>query len=146
VLLLKELLPLGQELLTYTSVGGEVLVPVTVAVDVRGTWSEEQVGRQENAAVRNNHSFTRITKRLTLKVKNHRSEAARTRVQVELGGRVYSVGEGGSIVHGEPRASDWEDRNLFDHALNPHADVSFEAELKPGEERAFTVEFELYVW
>jgi hypothetical protein len=144
LLLLQGLLPLGQELLTYTPAGGDALVPITVAVDVRGGYSEEELGREERALNHNGHQYTRLTKRLTLKVKNFREQAAHVRVAVGLGGRVTSTSEGGTVVHGEPRSSDWEERNLFDHVLNPHADVSFEADLAPGEERTFTLEVELY--
>jgi len=42
-------MPLSQDLLTYTPSGGKVLVPVTVAVDVRGTYAEKEVGRDANA-------------------------------------------------------------------------------------------------
>ena len=43
------MLPLAQELLTYTPVKARVLVPVTVAVDVRGSYEESEVKRVSEA-------------------------------------------------------------------------------------------------
>ena len=143
VLLLKDLLPLGQELLTYTPVNGEVLVPVTVAVDVRASYSEEQLKSEPTTIMRGFNMCTRITKRMTVKVNNFRGEVAHTRVQIEMGGEVLGASDGGTIVLGEARASDW-DRQEFDHVLNPHSQVSFELELAPGEERLLTLDFVLY--
>ena len=144
VLLMRNGIPLGQELLTYTPSRGEVMVPVTVAVDVRGSYAESQLAREENAVRRNGHSYDRITKRLELTVTNHRTEPAQTQVSVGLGGDVTRASEGGEVVRGEPQSGDWMQRNLFDHALNPHSDVTWELELAPGETQTLELEFVLY--
>ena len=36
----------GQDILTYTSVGGKTLLPLTIAVDLRGTTDEVEISRQ----------------------------------------------------------------------------------------------------
>ena len=59
-------LPVGQDLLTYTPTGGSSLLPMTVAVNVRGTLAEEEVERQPNALQWNRSSYTLIRKKGTI--------------------------------------------------------------------------------
>jgi hypothetical protein len=56
-------LPIGQELLTYTSVGGKCQVPLTVAVDVRGTIEEEEISRKPKAQTYHGYHYALVTKK-----------------------------------------------------------------------------------
>ena len=145
-LLMKGLIPLGQELLTYTPRGGEVLVPVTVAVDVRASYEEEILARDENVVSRNGHSYDRITKRMKITVQSYREVASRTRVGISMGGEVFSASDDGRILLGEPNRDDWSNNNLFNHALNPHSNVTFEVDLEAGESHTFEIEFTLLAY
>ena len=144
-LLLRGLIPLGQELLTYTPRGAQVMVPVTVAVDVQGRSREQQLQREEDAVRRNGHSYDRVTKRMTVEVTNFRTETAELHIQVGLGGEVTRASEGAQVVLGEPRGEDWQQQHQFGHALNPHSEVLWELTLDPGETRMVELDFVLYV-
>src|SRR5690606_25827555 len=74
-MLLEDGVPLGQELLTYTSRGAETRVPITVAVDVRGNYSEEETGREQDALTWGRNRYTRVTKQATLELHNHKTTA-----------------------------------------------------------------------
>ncbi len=71
-LILEGGMPLAQELMTYTSAGGSVRVPVTVAIDLRGDYSEEETGRRFDALAWQGYKYAQIDKRGRVAVRNHR--------------------------------------------------------------------------
>ena len=65
-------LPIGQELLTYTSIGAKVQVPITVAIDVRGTYAEKELARVLKAIRYRGYDHAKISKQGTLRVTNYK--------------------------------------------------------------------------
>lgn len=142
-LILKEHLPLGQDLLTYTPAGGRTLLPVTVAVDMCGTYAEEELARRANAKQWNHNTYAEVRKRTTITITNQRAEVSRTRVTLSLGGRAENASDEGKILVNDFRHADWGGSGYRE--LNNHSDVSWELDLKPGEKKTLTVEFAIYV-
>jgi hypothetical protein len=142
VLLLRDDLPLGQELLTYTSPGAGTLVPVTVAVDVRGNHDETEVERQLNALRHNGHSYTLVRKEGTIRLANFRDEPVTIRATVSFGGKAESVSDGGDIVLDDFKGGDWEERST---ALNNHSTVSWKIEVSPGDTATLTYTCSFYL-
>jgi hypothetical protein len=142
VLLMRDVLPLGQELLTYTSVGGETLVPVTVAVDVRASHEEKEIERQPDAIVVSGTRFTLVRKAGTIRLTNYRTERSRVRVRASFGGKADAASDGGKIVINDFRASDWEQQHYL---INQHSDIEWELDLAAGEEKTLTYESSFYV-
>ena len=112
---------------------------------VQGRSREQLLEREEDAVRRNGHSFDRVTKRMAVEVTNFRKEMADVRIRVGLGGEVTRASEGAQVILGEPRRDDWQQQNLFGHALNPHSEVMWELALEPGETRTVELDFVLYV-
>lgn len=142
-LILKNNLPLGQDLLTYTPAGGKVLLPVTVAVDMCGTYTEEELSRRANALNWNRNQYAEVKKRATVTVMNQRLEPSRTRITVSLGGKVELASDEGKIRLNDFRRGDWNDTSYRE--INNHSDVSWELELKPGETKKLTFDFLMYL-
>lgn len=142
-LIVKNLLPLGQELLTYTPSGGVCLLPVTVAVDMRGNYQEEELSRQPNALSWNGTSYTLIRKKATVTIDSKRREKSLTRISVALGGRADKASDGGKIRVDDFRRADWH--NSAYQGANNHSDVTWEFELEPGQSKTLTFDLELYV-
>jgi hypothetical protein len=132
-LLLRDDLPLGQDLLTYTPVGGKALLPVTVAVDVRTTYDEVETERVPRVHTWNNHTWSLIKKRGTLTVTNYRKEPARIRATLAVVGRAEDPGEGGVA---QIDSSD---------DVNARTRVVWEATIAPGETITRTVSASYYV-
>ena len=63
--------PLAQELLTYTSAGGNCRVPVTVSVDFRGQLSDGGVKRQYNALKLRGYDFARAEGEIEVELVNN---------------------------------------------------------------------------
>lgn len=129
-LLLRNGLPLGQDLLTYTSVGAASLLPVTVAVDVRGDLAETETERSPNALRVNNSSYTLVRKRGEITITNYKQERIAGRVRLSLGGRVEEASDDGVISLNEFRADDWVTRQ---YAVNNHSDVEWTVDVGPGQ-------------
>jgi hypothetical protein len=143
VLLLRGDLPLGQDTLAYTSRGSRVLVPVTVAVDVRGSYAESEIQRRPNSVLIGTHHYTSVTKRVEVTVTNRRAERADVRVALSTGGRVTTASGGGAIVHDTFRAEDWPGGG---HSVNNHSDVTWDAVLEPGQTVTLTCELDLLLY
>jgi hypothetical protein len=97
-LLLKGDVPLGQNLLTYTSAGGRTLLPMTVAVDLRGTWTEQELDRKGNVLAWSGVQYSQVLKKGSVTLTSRRKEPSLVRVTVGLGGRVERASHGGAIV------------------------------------------------
>jgi hypothetical protein len=143
-LVTKDGLPLGQDLLTYTPVGGATMLPITVAVDVRGDYDEREVAR-ENAGIRwDGNQYARVVKRGTVKVTNYRRQAVDLRVAVGLGGKVLATEGDPEVVARDFRATDWQNVRQ-DARLNNHSDVTWTFRLEPGASREVWLEVEMIV-
>ncbi len=144
LLLMEGSLPLAQELLTYTSAGRSVLVPVTVAIDVRGGYMSEELERTPKALRHQNNDYTKISKRGTITLVNSKSESVKLLLTAQFGGSTDAVSDEGTVRHGDFSNSDW-DNNRNHQAVNQHSTVRWELELAAGESRELTVEYHYYL-
>ena len=135
VMLLRTFLPLGQELLTYTPRGGRMLLPVTVAVDVRGTYAEQEIDREARALYWGNHHWARIHKKGTVTLTNYRDEPIDMLITVSAVGNAQSASDGGTIRIDSARHA----------AVNHDSEVTWKISLEPGESRTLTYVFSYYV-
>jgi hypothetical protein len=143
-LLVQGHLPLAQELLTYTPVGGVCQVPITVAVDVRGTYAEEETGREPKAIRHNNTDWTNIAKKGTLKVTNYKKEAVAMVITCQFGGNATRASDDVQVVVNDHQSADWT--NVAGHpALNGHSVITWSIDVKAGETRDLTCEYNYYV-
>lgn len=142
VMLLRNYLPLGQELLTYTPRGARTLLPVTVAVDVRGTYAEQEINREAKALYWNNHQWARIRKEGTITLTNYRDEPIRMLVTVSTGGKTESASDDATISINATRSADFHGGHA---AVNNHSEVTWELNLEAGASRTLTYIFSYYV-
>jgi len=90
--------PLAQELMTYTSPGGIVRVPITVSVDTRGTASESELNRALNALNWDGHSYAKITDEVKLLLTNRKKEALDFEITFRFGGKAEEVTDDGKVI------------------------------------------------
>jgi hypothetical protein len=141
-LLLKGTLPLGQDVLGYTPPGGKTLLPMTVAVDLRGKYAEREIERRSNALNWSSATYSLVRKEGTVTITSYRREASPVRVTVSVGGRAEDATEGGKILVNDLRADDWAGGA---YAVNNHSDVSWEFVLEPGQTKTLSYTFSFYV-
>jgi hypothetical protein len=136
-------LPVAQELLTYTSIGAKCQIPVTVAVDVRGTYEEEEIGRDVKAIHFDGRDYVKISKKGTLQVTNHKNEPIALLVSCEFGGNATKASDGGDITVSDFAHGDWTDFR-GSSALTGHTTITWNLNLKPGETKEVSCEYYYY--
>ncbi len=142
-LLLKNDVPLGQDILGYTPVGGKTLLPVTVAVDLQGKYEEKEVERKSNALNWSSRTFSLVRKQGILTLTSYRKEPSAARVTVSVGGKAEAADGDAKIVLNDMRADDWPGGGAF--SVNNHSDLSWDLTLAPGETKTLTYTFSFYV-
>ncbi|HYO08322.1 MAG TPA: hypothetical protein VER17_05075 [Tepidisphaeraceae bacterium] len=140
-LLLRDLLPLGQDLLVYTPPRGKVLVPVTVAVDLRGSIDEQEISRQDNALRFDGSDYSRVTKRGTITLNSFRRERSTMRINLGIGGKVLSASDEGKVTLNDLEPDDWANGSV---RINNHSDVTWELDVEPGVTKTITYEVSFY--
>lgn len=137
-------LPIGQELLTYTSVGGKCQVPLTVAVDVRGTYEESETERIVKAVTIQNVDFAKVTKKGTLRVTNYKKKSITLYLTCQFGGNAIEASDDGKIVITDYQAGDWG--NVVSHpSLSGHSTIRWELTVDPGATREVTCRYSFHV-
>jgi hypothetical protein len=135
--------PLAQELLTYTSPKDICRVPVTVAVDLRGSFAEQEIERQLQALNWDNNHYAKIRHRATLTLRNNKAQPVDVEITLRLGGRAEQATHEGRITLAPYRAEDWENYR-GSPAVNNSSTVLWKTTLQPGEKFEPTVEYQFY--
>ncbi len=135
--------PLAQELLTYTSPKDACRVPVTVSIDTRGTFEEEETARDLKALTWDGYAYAKIVKQAKLHLCNNKSAPIETEITLRLGGKVTESSHDGKVALGPYDASDWS--NYRGHpAVNNSSVVTWKVKLAPGETFEPTVAYHYY--
>jgi hypothetical protein len=139
-IILRGNLPMGQDLLTYAPPGGTSLLPMTVAVNLRGTLAEEEIERKPNVLGWGGHSYSLISKKGTVTLTSFRDADSDVRVTVSLPGKADEVSGDGHIRIDDFHPGDWQGGGFWQ---NNHSELVWELNLKPGQtvEMTYTVSF-----
>lgn len=124
--------PLSQELLTYTPPKDDCRVPVTIAIDARGSYDEKELGRDLKALQWDGFNYARIEKEAVVHLCNNKKTDLEVEITLRVGGKVTTATEDGTVVLGAFRPEDWT--NYHGHpAVNNGSTVTWKTKLKPGE-------------
>ena len=142
-LMLRESLPIGQDLLTYTPPSSKALLPVTIAVDLRGTFDEQETDRKPNALHFDGYDFFIVKKKGTVTVTSFRKDKSDMRITLSTGGKVTTVSDDGKIKLNDFHTGDWDEPGYM--RVNNHSDLVWEFTLEPGATKTLSYETSLYV-
>jgi len=118
-------------------------VPLTVAVDIRGTYTEEETARELKAIRFDGDDYVRISKKGTLRVTNYKKEPADLMIACEFGGNATKASDGGTITVSDFANDDWRDFR-GSRALTGHSTIHWELTLQPGSTKELTCEYLYY--
>jgi hypothetical protein len=135
--------PLAQELLTYTASGGSVRVPVTVSVDTRGTFAEEETGRAMRALKWGSYHYARIETRASVRLANSKKIPVDVEITCRIGGKAELASDEGEITLGAFNSSDWKNYR-GDRSVNNSSTVLWRATVAPGETFTPTVDYHYF--
>lgn len=131
-LLMEGGLPLGQDLLAYTSPGGKTTIPITTALNLRAIQSEREVGRTDDAKEVGNSKYSLLRKKGTIALANHQKERVTMRVTLSTLGKIEKASHSGTVVLDE-----------YDR-VNNQSRVSWELTLSPGQTLDLNYELSVY--
>lgn len=135
--------PLAQELLTYTPSQANTRVPVTVAVDVRGSFASEEIDRQMDALTWEGRAYARIRQRAELQVTNYKDQPIELEATVRFGGRADEISNAGQLTLGPFRADDWN-QYRGSTAVNNSSTVRWTLEVEAGQTKLLTVSYHYF--
>ncbi len=135
--------PLGQDMMTYTSPGGEVRLPITVAVDLRGSLDDEETDRKLNDLNVNNVNYARISKSATLLLQNRKKSPVEIEISFRTGGKATEATLDGKITLRPHAPEDWINSQGY-AAVNNSSITVWRSSVKPGESFAPTVKYHYF--
>ncbi|HMO13724.1 MAG TPA: hypothetical protein PKD64_08250 [Pirellulaceae bacterium] len=124
--------PLAQELLTYTSIGNICRIPVTVAIDMRGKFEEQEIARDLNALNWDGNNYAKIEKEGKVVLRNNKSSEVDIEVLLKLGGRATEASHNGVIQLTAFDPALWT-QYRGNTAINNSSQITWKTNLKPGE-------------
>jgi hypothetical protein len=142
-MIMQENIPLAQELLTYTSPKDEARVPVTVSVETRGSYDEQEIGRELEAITWNGYRYAKIIKRATLDLCNNKPVPIEAEITFRFGGKATEATKEGQITLDAHNPEDWTNYH-GDPAVNNSSIVRWKVKLGPGETFAPTVTYHYF--
>lgn len=131
-LLMEGGLPLGQDLLAYTSPGGKTMIPITTALNLRAVQSEREVGRTADAKSVDGTRYSLLQKKGTIALANRQQERVTLRVTLSTLGKVEKASHSGAVVLDE------QDR------VNNQSRVSWEVSLEAGQSMTLSYDLSVY--
>lgn len=127
--------PVSQDTLPYTPKSASSNLKITIATDIRASHEEREVSRQQEVTHRRGYNYDLVTVEGRLEVKNYKTKEVRLSIGKNLRGKAeFESDDGKAVQLGEGIESD-----------NPMSRLSWEMTLKPGEERAVTYRYKIWV-
>jgi len=127
--------PISQDMLSYTPKGGETMLKLTVATDLRSSAQELETERQPRAARWNGYDYDVVTVEGSLKIKSYKSKTVSLIVRKNVTGEVLQVSAPGKA----------EKMGQAVRAENPNSKIQWEIPLKPGQETTLTYKYRVLV-
>jgi len=138
---------LGQGLMTYTSKGGSVDLPVTAAVDIRVKKTDNELKRTPNALNWDGNNYAKIELAGTIALTNYRKQPVDLEVTRHVLGNVTEASQNGTVEmvnvfedasfapaggHGYPHWWGWWDWPYWWNRLNGVGRITWKPTLEPG--------------
>jgi hypothetical protein len=147
-------LPLGQDLLSFTSVKNKADVTVTTATDLNTKKEETEVGRQENSIRISGDAYTKVSLHGKLTVTNFKDRDIRLELTRKAIGKATAASADGRItalnaVEDKSTADEWglplwQSWPYWWFAANPLSSIAWEAVIPAGQTATF--EYDLYYY
>jgi hypothetical protein len=127
--------PVSQDTLPYTPRGAASTLKITIATDIRANHEERETARQPEVSHRRGYNYDLVTVEGKLKIKNYKTREVRLSISKTLRGKTeFQSDQGEAVQLGEGIEGD-----------NPRSRLNWEITLKPGEERAVTYRYKIWV-
>jgi hypothetical protein len=125
----------GQDVCYYTAPKGETTIRINKALNVSADQAEIEVDRKRNASVFHGTQYDLVTVRGELKIRNKLKKEIDVEITKELSGEV---------LESQPKCKDVKTAKGLKQ-INPKHILTWEIELKSGEEQKMIYQYQVYV-
>lgn len=125
----------GQDICYYTAPGAETTIRINRAMNVLGEQAEGEVKRSRNAGRFYGYDHDLVTVQGELKLRSRLDQPVKVEIIKELSGEVLEI---------SPDAKDEKTARGL-RQVNPKHLLTWEIELKPGEERKLSYKYQVYI-
>lgn len=126
---------LGQAMLNYTPAGGQTMLKITQALGIKAEELELEVDRQVDAMRAHGWTYDLVTVSGTLAMRSHMDKAIKIKVTKLVTGQVSE----------HTPAADVQKLAAGLQRVNPRSRLTWEIEVKPGENVEITYQYKVYV-
>ncbi|MBN2682390.1 MAG: DUF4139 domain-containing protein [Bacteroidales bacterium] len=133
-----EVKPISQDMMKYTPSQSNGFLKITVSPDISVKDKEEEVKRTEKAKKKDNSYYDFVTVEGIIKAKNYKKTSVKVSVQRSVTGEMKDSNITWDV------AKKLNSANYYN--INPTNDVSWELELKPGEEKEIKYSYTIYIY
>jgi len=127
--------PVGQGFFTYTHVGGEAVVPISIASSVLASPWEQEEDRDRNTVNFRGARYDKVRIKGTLSVRNLQDKPVTVRVEKSVSGKV-------TASTGTPA---FDERFVSAYDPNPKTTLRWTVEIKPAEKSDLEYTYETFV-
>jgi hypothetical protein len=125
----------GQDVCNYTPAKGETTIRINKALNVPAEQAEIEVERKRNAVTIQGYGYDAVKLRGELRIKNKTGKTIGAEITKELSGEV---------IENAQKAKDTKTAKGLKQ-VNPKHLLKWEIDLKPGEERVLTYQYQVYI-
>ncbi|MEI8203766.1 MAG: hypothetical protein WCH34_12170 [Bacteroidota bacterium] len=126
--------PLAQDIIKYTSVGGDVSVQLSKAGDVVVKNQEEEIKKMENFKKVGRNYYNKVTIKGTISISNQQKKTIDLRIKKSLTAEVLEASDNGKSK-----------KSGKYYSLNPYSDISWEIPIKENEKKTVTYQYDVLV-
>ncbi len=127
--------PLGQDMLSYTSVGAESNLKITLATDIKARKKEYEINRIRKEESIFGGYYDLVTVKGELKVTNYKSKDVTLKITKHLTGEVLETTPEGTVTIVAEGLK----------AVNPNCVITWELLLTPKEEQEISYSYQVYI-
>jgi hypothetical protein len=132
-----EIKPISQDMMKYTSVGGDTFIKITVATDIQVTDNDIETSRKRSALIKNSYKYDLVTVNGEINIKNYKNKS----VKLELKRSIL-----GKLIKSDYEWNNHKElKNVYYSNINPTNEVSWNVDLKPNEEKKITYTYSVYL-
>lgn len=125
--------PIAQDKLNYTPINEEATIKLAKAIDVVVKGKEEEIGKDEKARKFNKKTYDKVILKGTLDLANFLDKPITLTLKKALRGEVIK-NDGGTVS-----------KPARFNEINPISLIKWEVDLKPGEKKTISYEYEVYI-
>ncbi len=129
--------PISQDMIKYTSTTANSFLKITSSTDIQVTDSDKEVSRSRMALKKNSYKYDLVVVRGEIIIKNYKKKAVKLEVKRTILGK---------LLKSDVKWNTYKKiKGIYNSGVNATNEVSWNVELKPGEEKKIKYSYSVYM-